>query len=252
MNFVSKYQLANKRTILLVLSISITLLILVLAISGYFYFRSRWEQNWLAGVPCRAPCWEGITPGKTTFTELVPLLQNNPEIEKINYYEPGDRLYNEITWDSLTQKNSFGRVVYDLSSTIVIKVDLAFPYTFTLGEVIAVYGEPSHVLAMAGRNVERPKEIDYRLTLFWQSQGLALSWSVPYPGHTPKVDPNLIFHSVGFFEPTTQGLEGFIALGNKAQIPFLEVWKGYTDFQKYCHAANFGSGIDPETCRILQ
>jgi hypothetical protein len=252
MNFVSKSPLIKRRTTLLALSISITLLILVLAISGYFYFKSRWEQNWLAGVPCHAPCWQGITPGKTTFTELVQLIENNPKIEKINYYEPGNRSYNEITWDSLTQNNSFGRVVYDLSSTIVIEVGLAFPYTFTLGEVVAVYGEPSHVLAIAGRNMENPKEIDYRLTFFWQSQGLELLWGEPYPSHTPKIDPNLIFHSIGFFEPTTQGFERFIALRNKAQIPFLEPWKGYADFEKYCHVANFGGGIDQEVCRILQ
>src|SRR5947209_4744604 len=37
-----------------------------------------WQYRWLKGIPCKPPCFEGITPGKTTAEEAVKLLQQNP------------------------------------------------------------------------------------------------------------------------------------------------------------------------------
>jgi DNA-binding beta-propeller fold protein YncE len=39
------------------------------------------SRAWLNGKPCRVPCWEGITPGKTTVGEALVLLKQNPLID---------------------------------------------------------------------------------------------------------------------------------------------------------------------------
>lgn len=38
------------------------------------------SKQWLNGIPCSAPCWGGIIPGKTSIGEAITLLKNNPTI----------------------------------------------------------------------------------------------------------------------------------------------------------------------------
>ena len=42
-----------------------------------------WQYRWLKKILCSAPCVEGITPGKTTATEAVELLSQNPLVENV-------------------------------------------------------------------------------------------------------------------------------------------------------------------------
>jgi sugar lactone lactonase YvrE len=39
------------------------------------------SSAWLNGQPCRAPCWEGITPGTTTVGQALNLLSQHPLID---------------------------------------------------------------------------------------------------------------------------------------------------------------------------
>lgn len=39
-----------------------------------------WSYRWLKGIPCRPPCWEGITPGQTTAREAEEILRQSPII----------------------------------------------------------------------------------------------------------------------------------------------------------------------------
>ncbi|MBU0491270.1 MAG: hypothetical protein KKB13_05410 [Chloroflexi bacterium] len=43
-----------------------------------------WPTRWLKGIPCRPPCWEGITPGQTTAEEAVEILSRSPVIARAN------------------------------------------------------------------------------------------------------------------------------------------------------------------------
>src|SRR5262245_17799626 len=39
--------------------------------------------RWLLGVPCRAPCWEGVTPGKTIAEEAVTIFRQSPILKNV-------------------------------------------------------------------------------------------------------------------------------------------------------------------------
>ena len=43
-----------------------------------------WTSRWLRGIPCQPPCWEGITPGKTTADEATGLLQKSSLIANVS------------------------------------------------------------------------------------------------------------------------------------------------------------------------
>ena len=37
-----------------------------------------WGTNWIKGLPCKPPCWYGITPGQTTETDAINILKSLP------------------------------------------------------------------------------------------------------------------------------------------------------------------------------
>ncbi len=225
---------------------------LVLAIMWYQRSSSAWERKWLTGIPCRAPCWEGVTPGRTTVTDTIQLLQHNTPIGNLNYSRSDRDADNEIFWEGWRNDHGTGRIVYDRSTSIVSRISLSLPHDFTLGEVAAAYGQPSHVIALAARNLEKLNEIDYTLEMYWQSQGIVLDWARQYPPRRPTIEPNLKFHSVGFFEATAAGLEHLVRSGNPDHLKFLDPWKGFVDFRDYCHVVDSGGGFDPQACEEKQ
>jgi hypothetical protein len=40
----------------------------------------NWSRRWLNQIPCSAPCWENVTPNKTTVREAINFLLNLPII----------------------------------------------------------------------------------------------------------------------------------------------------------------------------
>jgi hypothetical protein len=212
-----------------------------------------WERTWLTGIPCRPPCWEGITPGQTNASEAEQLLRQLPEVDVL---KQGQSVtppppYETIYW---SWKNNYGSgsVLSSLDTSAVFDIRLAFPHDFTLGEVIEAYGQPSHVLAMASRNLEKLDETDYILEIYWQSKGIRIEPSQQYPPHRPVIDSNLTSHSVDFFEPGAAGLEHTVEFGNPAHLKFLTPWKGFVDYREYCHAVDSGGGLDPQACETKQ
>jgi hypothetical protein len=249
---IRKDKLLNRRIqLLMIILIGVTGILILTSIS-WQRAGSAWERNWLAGTPCRAPCWEGITPNRTTVTETLQLLEHNVQIGNLSYFQSDKDAYNEIFWGRWRDNDGGGRIVYDRTASIVSRISLSFPHNFTLGEAIQTYGQPSHVLAMASRNLEKLDETDYILEIYWQSKGIRIEWVQQYPPHRPVIDSNLTSHSVDFFEPSTAGLEHIITLGNPAQLKFLEPWKGFVDFREYCHPADSGGGVDPQACEAKQ
>jgi hypothetical protein len=213
-----------------------------------------WERTWLTGVPCRPPCWEGITPGQTNASEAEQLLHQLPEVGVLNQGQSVTPAppYKSIDWESWKNSYGGGSVLSSLDTSVVFNIRLAFPHNFTLGEVIEAYGQPSHVLAMASRNLEKLNETDYVFEIYWQSKGIRIEPSQQYPPHRPVIDSNLTSHSVDFFEPGAAGLEHIITFGSPARLKFLEPWKGLVDFGEYCHPVDLGGGIDPQACEVQQ
>src|SRR5664279_2199404 len=42
------------------------------------------DDSLVSGQPCSAPCWRGITPGKTSWTDALNILKSDATLENVN------------------------------------------------------------------------------------------------------------------------------------------------------------------------
>ena len=48
------------------------------------------RERWLSGIPCALPCWEGVTPGRTSAGEAAQILNANPLFSAVAIDNSGD------------------------------------------------------------------------------------------------------------------------------------------------------------------
>jgi len=181
------------------------------------------RTRWLAGQPCAPPCWEGITPGKTRVDEAVALLNRHPMVTHIEIYRPllgGD---GRVSWrwngvDAGSGLIGFPQVdpqdahdVQDATNPIVSWVDVGFSHPFSLAEIRAAYGDPSHVVPLAARagltDGQSGSMSYYEFTVVYLDHGFLLQTEREL--YDPLVlGPHMaLSNSVVFFPPTMAGLE---------------------------------------------
>jgi len=106
-------------------------------------------SRWLKGVPCKSPCWEGITPGKTPATQAIDLLKINSFIDHSSF--PVASSDTEIDWKWSDSHFGLGEIRFTSAisepSSIVNWILVDLPEPVYLYQVIQAYGEPSHIVA---------------------------------------------------------------------------------------------------------
>ncbi|MBN9391034.1 MAG: hypothetical protein J0I20_23600 [Chloroflexi bacterium] len=203
-----------------------------------------WQNRWLKGIPCRAPCFEGIIPGKTTATEALKLLQQNPLVinAKLNLHSPSSNSTNSITWEWSflpTDDTSTGGemdIYLNKPDQLINYIVPYFHSEYSLQEIIKAYGEPSHV--SANFTINPNYSISYGLAIYYQNVGLSLSTgSISRKGEPNKLTltPQTTFGSIVFYAPD---LTGKIVYTPVPQDPAILIpWQGYKDFDFYCRDA---------------
>jgi hypothetical protein len=192
------------------------------------------RQRWLNEIPCAPPCWEGVTPGVTTATEAEGILRVNTMFTRLDTLVsplPGvntgfinfrfivvDDTGTTIEWggDMLFDSKSESQYIYIIRN--------CFPPT-RLSELIAAFGEPSHVNALYD---DQRTPNTWQLYVIWMSLGLQMraAGETPYP----VINENLEFFSAEYFQP---GLEGYARGMGINWVGSLVEWKGYADFELY-------------------
>lgn len=220
-----------------------------------------WERRWLKNIPCRLPCWEGITPGITKADEALKVFQNNflikePTLSSISYF--GE---NYLLWKWSAPKRDYsdgGFAAYkvnDPTKTIVAIIPKYDPVRFSYKEIVTVFGEPSHVLATA-----RPcSDVcpQYYFNLVYLNQGLKVKLFDNYDRTIkPKIDDQVPYNSIEIFEP---GLNGYSKAYTNPKVtgylvPFEEgkllvTWQGFKPFEFYCR--NLTETGEVEDCTKL-
>jgi hypothetical protein len=119
---------------------------------------------------CRLPCWWGITPGLSSWSEAAQIL--DPIIG------PGEHLRDEWGYYSSDDENQI-RIWqhYFLTDDIVRVIEITFPnaYYFSLPEVLAEYGPPSEVYIRTFSN-EHQGITPFYLLLFYPDQGILVRY----------------------------------------------------------------------------
>lgn len=194
---------------------------------------SDWEYRWLKGIPCQAPCFEGIIPGRTNAQEAFKLLTNNPFISDVKNKSSSYL----IGWKWITQKANNGATefvgysLYDRQSTnLVIAIRPNFSTSFILKEIFNFYGEPSHIIANSRIDYDHVNEnFLYDLTLIYLPQGFALTNYKPFT-KPPIINSNLLFEDIGFFIPNKLESLQYFYPDYKLAVP----WQGTKPFEYYC------------------
>ncbi len=105
---------------------------------------SHWLKNWLENPSCSPPCWEGITPGKTTLEEANFLITKIQNVEVSSY--------NFKTNHGIS--TSWGIENYSISGTIwannpdevvnKIIINLMIDRIY-LKDIISYFGNPNYI-----------------------------------------------------------------------------------------------------------
>lgn len=191
-----------------------------------------WASRWLRGIPCSPPCWEGITPGRSTAHETLTLLQANPLIAnaqlKISKAVPD---LGQIAWRWADgQPGGTARFHAQTSDQLIYEISPDFPTHVQLQDVIEAFGEPQYVVASALRNPDN--SIAYGLRVAYLTRGILLITDVGSPSNI-TMGRDMKFDRIILFEPTEQTFK--LVLGGVANVPeWLLPWQGYKEFDYYC------------------
>lgn len=194
-----------------------------------------WQTRWLRSIPCKAPCWEGITPGITTMEEAAKLLKQNPLINpnsiKItvdNY----DKSVEDLAWKWIT--NVPGGTLYSIhnsSQSVVKEIDPYYdPMELTLNNIIQLLGQPNYILADREKAAEGPPV--YGVSILFTQQGFLINAN-NVPQTQPILEPNMLVKQPRFFPP--QNNPGDLGKPYSTQS---QVWQGFKDFNFYCRDAD--------------
>ena len=190
----------------------------------------NWQSRWLQGIPCRPPCWEGITPGHTTAREALKVLNAGSlatgAVTKTWNFRDGYVIWE---WND-TLKG--GQARYDINSPTqtIYLIDPYLKTSFRLQDVIQSYGQPSHVAISARRNPDINSGFSYDVRIIYQAQGFIL---VKGATSKPTLDVDIRFGTIFFFAPDERGY--FAALGGVAEhLDWILPWQGLQSFDFYC------------------
>lgn len=202
-----------------------------------------YDKRWLQGIPCTPPCWEGITPGTTTMTDAVRLLQQNLGIQPSTVLSRPSGQPEEhagyIQWKWLGSDEG-GQMVYEGATGPPTITDIwpdldgipGADASVTLGQVIAAYGEPSHIHAKGffGRHGDGPF---YTATFYWESHGIVLEPNGSYYSK-PHLGPDLRLEHLTFsIDPVRPQRPTFAGMPDDPNTG-PQPWHGYQSFDVYC------------------
>lgn len=187
------------------------------------------EYRWLLGVPCKLPCWEGITMGQSNSDQVVKALQNNPFITNITT----EGLDIGFQWSNKTISGK------NLTTNGVMAVRLDNQHTANsiyllqnvkLGQIIVKYGQPTYVIAVKvlSPEQENPEKssFTYVLRLLFPNYGLIL---VTEMYHKYDITVDLIGTPI-FVKPDLPAAKDFIREERATILPY----QGFNSFDFYC------------------
>jgi hypothetical protein len=100
------------------------------------------DNSLVTGQPCSAPCWQGITPGETTWNDALTIVEDNPMFVDASVQEPADSTARAVEFNAAGGKRCCG--VYSDDGRTVTSVFTLLSPIMKLGAVIEKYGEPTY------------------------------------------------------------------------------------------------------------
>jgi hypothetical protein len=181
-----------------------------------------WVNNWLKGIPCKAPCFEGIIPGVTKANDALKILKSYPYTRNITTLKFPGYFGHNITWNWYNS-DAENSIYYEPSDDVVYAIIFRTSGT-QLGRVTALYGEPDKIATVVqkGDGPHLGKLIYYVRVIY--NQGLLLIHSSI--GNPPTLSGSLEFDTPLFYDPKIEA-----EYNSDFQV---SDWQGMKDFYFYC------------------
>jgi hypothetical protein len=182
-----------------------------------------WANNWLKGIPCRAPCFEGITPGVTKATDALKIVKGYSYTRNITTFKFAGYFGHNIMWNWYND-DAENSIYYEPSDDIVYAIQFSIS-DIQLDRVIALYGEPDKIATVVqkGDGSYVGKLIYYVRVIY--NQGLLLIHSSV--GTPPTLSGSLEFDTPLFYDPKRIPSD----YNSAFQV---SDWQGMKDFYFYC------------------
>jgi hypothetical protein len=198
------------------------------------------KQLWIQGSPCFVPCWEGVTPGKSTKQDAVDIWKDNSLFRKVAIYNSEHYAgVGTIKFELNTISSVFrGNALFTTSEKIeyIDSIVLVNSYDISLDELIQSFGPPDDVIAAILPNYSDASEKEWILNIIWILKGFAFTQH--NVGLYPQIDGHSRLPIITFFSP---GVEGFrktgLATDTKGDYYPLIPWHGFDKFEGYLNLA---------------
>jgi len=210
---------------------------------------SKPDTSWFTSSPCEAPCWFDIVPGKTTSSELLPLLLENTYIDdkSIANRDVSLKIFNDIYYFNL--KNHVEGEIWLLDDRISSIFwgspgdgEITNSLGLTVGELINKFGEPDFVVRVndLGPGLLPISDAVHPIVFLINSKkGIVISYDeyrLPKKYHN-RVAPDIEVGSLEFFSP--DDFDRLLEVGaftmfetetKEDALRRLRPWKGYGEY----------------------
>lgn len=176
------------------------------------------DDSLLTGEPCEAPCWRGITPGVTAWSEALTILEDDRTIEDPTVQTAEDSPAVAASFKEPGGIDASGQIFSDDGQTVGL-IFLRLAPDMVLNDVIDKYGEPTWVIGTPFSD-DPPQAI---VNLVYPDNQMIVYVFVP--GKDGAIDGSNEVVGVLYMKP-----EDMTTL---LQTSSLHRWEGFADFSVY-------------------
>ncbi|MBI5669349.1 MAG: hypothetical protein HZC41_15200 [Chloroflexi bacterium] len=173
------------------------------------------DTSLITNEPCEAPCWNGITPGETSWSEALTIVEDDARLSDPQVQNAQEGTAIGAQW-SKTDGDPCCQMVSEDGQTVSF-ISLSFAPDMTVEQVLEAHGEPKYAL---GTTVTDDQAVVY---LFYPEQNFIVVSFVA--GAQAELKPES--EVIGALYATAKDMDLTIKTSK------LHAWEGYAPFETY-------------------
>jgi len=131
---------------------------------------NTYDQSWLTGKPCAAPCWYGLEPGVSTWQDSVNRVEQLPFVDRSSI--KFTNLQNLVGLSiSFRKGQSSSGLAMDFESDVLDSIYISPNYRITFDQAVEKLGAPDGYWLQP----DTPETFGCRLLVIWKNQRIELS-----------------------------------------------------------------------------
>jgi hypothetical protein len=104
---------------------------------------NTYDQSWLTGKPCTAPCWYGLEPGVSTRQDSIKTVQQLPFISTNGIMSSNATWIDELSFPCKKPLNAYyGCIDLVFKNNVLDEIDINPNYQITFEQAIEKLGSP--------------------------------------------------------------------------------------------------------------